>query len=353
MQTHSQRVLQIEAESGLDLLAGLLHSAAGPSQPTSTSGVYLGIKEIDSILHNYGGLESGDVLDLMGGACSGKTTALYAIIISTVLPRFWRHSQGRAPFNLEGRSKSVMFMDMDCGFSADRLRTLISTHVIARFTSQQSQEAEEQTAIDIHSQEFQAKLNQLATSCLQKVHVFRPPSATTAIVMLRSMDQYLSQVTPLATPSSGSPFALMILDSVSSFFWQEKLHSNHTRSMSQLVDALNRLARRWKLVFVTTSWLIPTTDHSTLDRTTTDALRARIKFRFQLHPRILDRYPTERELIEEWMTRRGPASVKQLEGLFSLFQAQMVIPSAEHKEVFRMSISDQAGVEFYRPPFLS
>lgn len=338
------------------LLAGLLHSTVAPSQPSSVSGTCLGIREIDSILHQHGGLEPGDMLDLMGAPCSGKTTSLYAIIVATVLPKFWKHSQGRAPLILDGRSKSVVFMDMDRGFSADRLKDLIRIHVIARLSRQLQQDQspqgpEEQTPINIRSQEFQSKLDQLATSCLQKVHVFRPPSASTAIVMLRSMDQYLTQVTPLATPSSGSPFALLILDSVSSFFWQEKLHSNHTRAMSQLVDALNRLVRRWKLVFVSTSWQLPSNDLST-DRTTTDALRARIKFRFLIQPRILDRYPSERELIDEWMTRRGPASVEQMRaGLSTLFQAQMIIPSVQDKEVFRMSISDQDGVLFYSPPF--
>ncbi|KAG0346588.1 hypothetical protein BG004_001342 [Podila humilis] len=365
-QSHRQRVFQIEAESGLDLLASLLNpSLSSPTNQVTTSGTTVGIREIDMILERYGGLEPGDMLDFLGGPCAGKSTAIYAIIIANVLPKVWKHSQGQPPLSFDGKSKSVLIMDLDRGFSADRLKSLLCAHVLNKLDWQHKSEGHHHPSqympagqcpmVDTRSREFLAKLDLLATSCLQRVHVFRPQSVAIAIVMLRSMDRYLSQVTPVATPASGPFFSLLILDSLSSFYFQEKAQSNHTRAMTQLVDALNRLVRRWKLLFITTSWSIPSNSLSAQDRATTDALLARMKFRFSLQPRNLDRFPSERQLIQEWMSRRGPSFIndKIQDGFFTLFQGQMLIPSAQTKELFRMSISDKEGVLFHCPPFPS
>ncbi|KAF9426470.1 hypothetical protein BGZ94_006480 [Podila epigama] len=352
--THVQRVLEIEAETGLDLLTDLFQSSVSVPGPGSESGMThlqkhgsgIGIDQIDSILLRYGGLKPGDLIDFLGGPCSGKTTALYAITIASILPKSWKHTRGLPPLVLNGRSKHVIFVDMDLGFSGDRLKSLISLHIHTQLKVQQ-----QELVLQQQSQGYQSKVDQLVASCLQKVHVFRPPSASSTILMLRSMDHYLTRVAS-QNPFANSPFALLILDSISSFYWQEKLHNNHTRAMSQIIDALDRLVKRWKLVFVTTSWSLPSPNVSILDRTTTEALRARIKFRFLIQPSSIQRYPSEREVVQEWMTRRGPSAPDQDADLFTLFQAQMIAPNVEHKEeLFRMSISGKDGILLYCPPF--
>lgn len=357
------------------------------------------------------------MIDFHGPSSSGKTLYLYAIIISTILPKSWKYSRSKPAVPLSGKARSVIFVDMDQGFSASRLKTLLCLEIVSRIeelnesrvakehgTSREpnpnlekgepdpgSSKEAQRYDIDPETPEMQAKIEQLVVSCLRNVHVFRPPDAISTIVMLRTMDQYLFNISSgpiisVATTGVGSgsrtegasggthpspPFALLILDSLSSFFWQERAQTNHSRFMTVLVDALNRLVSRWKLVYVSTTWSLPSL-YSTTDRTVTDALRARLKFRFLMQPRTLERFRTQEDLLHEWSRRqvyrgrvgqrgsdelqKDKASTTDLEdGTGSLFQAQMVIPSTQdsRQDVFRFSISNTRGIRsFSVPPIL-
>lgn len=290
-------------------------------------------------------------------------------------------------------------MDMDQGFSASQLKTLLCLEIVSRIKGLSEKkvsredradadpnldpevgESDPQHDIDPGSSDTQAKIEQLAMSCLQNVHVFRPPDAISTIVMLRTMDQYLLNIS--SNPTSGTsttvggsnpspPFALLILDSLSSFYWQERAQINHTRFMTVLVDALNRLVARWNLVYVSTTWSLPSS-YSTTDRTVTDTLRARLRFRFLMQPRTLERFETEENLIHEWSRRQAyqksvvqrgspdesqrdnPATTNLGNSTESLFQAQLIIPSTQdsRQDVFRFSISNSRGIYSFSVPFV-
>jgi len=365
------------------------------------------------------------MIDFYGATSSGKTLYLYAIIIATVLPKSWKYSKSKPPIPLSGKARSVVFVDMDQGFSAQRLKTLLCLEIVSRINdwnerqtmkeqetdekpnpdrdTSESDPASHRDYVDPGTLEMQAKIEQLAMSCLRNVHVFRPPDAISTIVMLRTLDQYFmnlssdpmmiaaaaASITAGIKPGSTSrgagraggtysnpPFALLILDSLSSFFWQERAHANHTRFMTLLVEALNRLAK-WKLVYISTTWNLPSS-FSTTDRTVTDRLRERFKYRFQMQPRTLERFDTEEKLLYEWSRRRGrrqayqrgtgessalgewqgnnkALSTTSVEDTGSLFQVQMVHPSVEHprQQVFRFSISNTRGIHSFSVPSLS
>ncbi|KAK3818724.1 MAG: hypothetical protein J3Q66DRAFT_177018 [Benniella sp.] len=367
------------------------------------------------------------MIDFYGATSSGKTLYLYAIIIATILPKSWKYSKSKPPIPLSGKARSVVFVDMDQGFSAQRLKTLLCLEIVSRIndwnekqqtmkeqetdekpnpdrdTSESDPAASHRDYMDPGTLEMQAKIEQLAMSCLRNVHVFRPPDAISTIAMLRTLDQYLMNLSsdpmmiaasitagikPGSTTSRGGagragggaysknpPFALLILDSLSSFFWQERAHANHARFMTLLVEALNRLAK-WKLVYISTTWYLPSS-FSTTDRTVTDRLRERLKYRFQMQPRTLERFDTEEKLLYEWSRRRRrqtyqrgtresgalgewqgnnkASSTTSVEDTGSLFQVQMVHPSVEHprQEVFRFSISNTRGIHSFSVPSLS
>ncbi|KAF9115456.1 hypothetical protein BGX27_007709 [Mortierella sp. AM989] len=388
-------------------------------------GQNLGLDGIDSILDRHGLLQPGDMIDFYGPSCCGKTLYLYAIIISTILPRTWRYSKSKPAVLLNGKARSVIFFDMEQGFSADRLKTLLSLEIVARLglyeenetakvQKQSNNEAEgkqvhdkdgtlgtvdngeevvdeakgklhqqphlqwqESYRIDTQSSEIQAKIEQLVLSCLGNVHVFRPQDAISAIVALRTLDQYLTSNTAVPSSSSSNnspPFAILMIDSLSSFYWQERASNNHTRFTTVLIDSLNRLVPRWKLIFISTTWSLPSKTLTT-DQTVTDSLRARFRYRFLMQPKTLDRFDSEDDLVREWARRQGMRRrQKQREhGLSSagredvtsngddgdgdeyagsVFQAQMLIPSVENarQELFRFSISDAAGVCSFSVP---
>ncbi|KAF9188666.1 DNA repair protein xrcc2 [Haplosporangium sp. Z 767] len=416
---HLERVLQIEAESGLDFIHSLssIESISSPTAPTAGClaaekgteyppgydlGYDLGLDGIDPILERYGLLQPGDMIDFHGQSCSGKTLFLYAIIISTILPNTWKYSRSKPAAILSGKSRSVLFMDMDQGFSVNRLKSLLRLRIISKLEELRCRDAERGESrgqdtgpgeeIDIGSPEMNRRIEALIMSCLANVHVFRPPDAVSAIVYLRTMDQYLSLQTGAAsttdntstlypaqtsrttprhssTVSQRPPFALLMIDSLSSFYWQERAQSSHGRYMTLLVDALQRLVPRWKLVFITTSWSIASAALST-DWTVTDALRMKLRYRFLMQSRDLQKFRTEADLLRAWTNRqdhrlKSDRDVKEELGQNiksvlmdnenesgSLFQAQMVIPSSvsTRPELFRFSISNIEGVLSFKAP---
>ncbi|KAG0258845.1 DNA repair protein xrcc2 [Mortierella polycephala] len=416
---HLERVLQIEAESGLDFIHSLnnIESISSPAIPaarclaiekgTGYSPGYdlshdLGLDGIDPILERYGPLQPGDMIDFHGQSCSGKTLFLYAIIISTILPNTWKYSRSKPTVTLSGKSRSVLFMDMDQGFSVNRLKSLLRLRIISKLEELRCKDTERDgirdqdtgssEEIDIESPEMNRRIEALTMTCLANVHVFRPPDAVSAIVYLRTMDQYLSlqtgatsatdntsalypaqtiHITPhhSSTPSQRPPFALLMIDSLSSFYWQERAQSSHGRYMTLLVDALQRLVPRWKLVFITTSWSIASAALST-DWTVTDALRMKLRYRFLMQSRDLQKFRTEADLLRAWTNRQDPRLksdrdakeelAQDVKSVFmdnenesgSLFQAQMVIPSSvsTRPELFRFSISNTEGVLSFKAP---
>ncbi|KAG9321878.1 hypothetical protein KVV02_008181 [Mortierella alpina] len=422
---HLERVLQVEAESGLDFISSLNEPVLDPSIPDAPSfthdphtgtehsagsstgqGQLLGLHGIDPIISRYGRLQPGDMVDFLGSSCSGKTLFLYAIVIATILPRTWKHSKSQPPLVLAGRSRSVLFIDMDQGFCVHRLKSLLCLHIVDALKTSTDLESEsdpeqdksppqdsdaesgprptEGPAVDfdLNSPRMQSKIDTLALQCMRNVHIFRPQDAISALVLLRTMDQYLAQHSAAPATSHASskkyqsaqpnnpPFALLLIDSLSSFYWQEQALMTHRRFMTMLVDAIDRLLPRWKLVVVTTSWSLASTSSS--DRTTTDPLRARFKYRFLMQPRDLDRFATEAALLSEWRTRqkrerqsRTGSGVDHLVESdlvsstehdagqsMSLFQAQMTIPPSPQPERFRFSISSLEGFHSFSVPTL-
>ncbi|KAG0361103.1 hypothetical protein BC939DRAFT_525824 [Gamsiella multidivaricata] len=402
--SHRQRLLQVQQESGLEFIQRLdepddIPAFVIPLNPAyskstadlghTATGVNLGLDGLDPILDRYGLLRSGDMIDFHGPSCSGKTLFLYAIIVSNILPKSWKHSKSSPAVSLFGKAKSVVFVDMEQGFSVDQLKSLLCLQIISRLkalkqtesergamcnqTQDHTQRRHEQgkhseiateplgTDIDISTPEMRAKVEQLALSCLKNVHVFRPPDAISAIVILRTLDQYLSINTSTTTTATTTPpCALLMIDSLSSFYWQERAQTNHTRYMTALIDALNRLAVRRKLIFVSTTWSLPSAN-STTDRTITDALRARLRYRFLMQPKTLERFETDGDLRREWLKRQGRRQCRNLNSITcgseltppyteeddtsSLFQAQMVISPVEaaQQEFFRFSVSNADG----------
>ncbi|KAG0234217.1 hypothetical protein BGX31_004639 [Mortierella sp. GBA43] len=239
--SHRDRLSQIGQETGLDFIRSLNDpdyispaNATGydPDDPVATTiatgpngfdphGISLGLAGIDPILEQHGPLQPGDMIDFHGPSCSGKTLYLYAITISTILPKSWKYSKSKPAVPLSGKARSVIFMDMDQGFSASQLKTLLCLEIVSRIKGLSEKkvsredradadpnldpevgESDPQHDIDPGSSDTQAKIEQLAMSCLQNVHVFRPPDAISTIVMLRTMDQYLLNIS--SNPTSGT-----------------------------------------------------------------------------------------------------------------------------------------------------
>lgn len=176
------------------------------------------------------------------------------------------------PLDFGGRGASVVFIDSDGRFDADRLR------VVAKDIVQKNRR-------DSPGLEIEPSL----TAALQHVHIFRPQSSSSLLATLQTLDTYLLDTSRHF--SSERPLHAILIDSATAFFWQDKLRDEVSRTenigrplaelehereqkqtfyladlYSELANELKRLQRRFTctVIFTTVSWAGKSTPHDTL-----------------------------------------------------------------------------------------
>ncbi|KXT15689.1 hypothetical protein AC579_134 [Pseudocercospora musae] len=126
--------------------------------------------------------------------CSGKTTLLYQMVVTAVLP-----------FHLGGRQTAIIFLDTDNHFSATRLaqqmRKTIVMHIKEDFVDEGS-------------------LSQVVDESLKHVHVVRPQSLSALITTINDLPNYLFN--PTKHKSFDRAISFITLDSASAFYWQSR-----------------------------------------------------------------------------------------------------------------------------------
>jgi Rad51 len=128
---------------------------------------------------------------------SGKTSLLYYCAALAVLPR----DQG-------GQGTAVVWFDTDGRFSATRLREVVLGVVGASSNANEERES-------------------LVQEALAHVHVFRPHSSRQLIDTLDYLPSYLLDAT--AHLSMHRRLSLLILDSATAFYWQDRYASETAR----------------------------------------------------------------------------------------------------------------------------
>jgi len=129
----------------------------------------------------------------------GKTNLLYYLTVISILPRL---------FN--GKESAVVWLDTDNRFSALRLLQ-VALHHLAK--SRPTLTSPDQDAI--------------ATEALRHVHIFQPRSSAQLLNTLHSLTDYLLNT---HTHNSGArALSLLILDSATSFHWQDRFDSEIAR----------------------------------------------------------------------------------------------------------------------------
>lgn len=155
------------------------------------------------------------------------------LIITCLLPR--QHLS----CDLGGWDKAAVVLDTDHTFDVHRLRQLI----IGRL--------ERHVPLDAaHS---------LAQPLLSKVHVFRPDSLSQLALTILNLPEYHR------TQLSDTEIGLVAVDSISAFYWQDRLHVEQTRSqitpqppfgIEFALKALERFRQSHGPVTVLTNWAL-------------------------------------------------------------------------------------------------
>ncbi|KAG0235813.1 hypothetical protein BGW42_004656 [Actinomortierella wolfii] len=296
---------------------------------------------------------------------------------------------------------------------------------------------------------YQPCVDKLIDSCLDNIHVFTPSSASNTIATVKTLDQFLlklaATLSPVPSESKAAettvsraelgpsdprvsdqasretcsrrmyqPISILMIDSLSAFYWQERPQNNYSSFIVQLDRALQHLRTRWGLIVLYTTWSL----HPSPEILYPESWRSKVKFRFTIAPKLLDCIPAHVDLVSLWrkqfedwteqaqraqmvakepwqipfMANRsetqhppknhpnarqesssseidfewddvddsniGPKNqAKHLDDLdtarASYFQVQMAHPQPAHGrpwEIFRFSVSDVSGVQFFHIP---
>jgi hypothetical protein len=128
---------------------------------------------------------------------SGKTNFLYYVTALAVLPS-----------DHAGKGTAVVWFDTDGRFSATRLREVVLGIISSLAASEDDSES-------------------LAQQALTHVHVFRPQSSQQLIDTLDHLPTYLLDTT--AHSSIRRRLGLLVLDSATAFYWQDRFDSETAR----------------------------------------------------------------------------------------------------------------------------
>ncbi|KIX00692.1 uncharacterized protein Z518_09757 [Rhinocladiella mackenziei CBS 650.93] len=168
-------------------------------------------------------------------SASGKTMLLHYLSALSILPR-----------DLGGKESTIVYIDNDGRFSAARLLQMMQHHIQTR-------------PADIP----ETRVKQTAMEALNHAHIFRPQSSAQLISILDSLPTYLLDRSQHL--SIHRSLSLIIIDSATAFYWQDRFDQDMARlespgvsggqsKASEIIDRLKALQERFEccVVFSTT-----------------------------------------------------------------------------------------------------
>jgi DNA-repair protein XRCC2 len=209
-------------------------------------------------------LNRGDVVELQGPPCSGKTEILVYWILVAALPAQWQvdlsaPSSSRPPraetLTIGGRGQAVAFFDNDGRFSAQRVEYLMRNHIEGRL-----EDLTNRQAMLFGCRPTPAALQQVLDDALARIHVFRPASTLSLAATLRALPRYLHDRDP------DTELAYVMIDSLSAFHHQDAFRhrevnpENLSHPLKHVLVALADLRRTLSPVIVLTTWALSTAD---------------------------------------------------------------------------------------------
>ena len=164
----------------------------------------------------------------------------------------------RPPHTIElplgGRSKVVAYFDCDGRFKSARLASMIKHFLRKRIREYTNRIP---TLYNAKLTKGDVALDQIVTICLQRVFIFRPQDMAGLAASILRLPTFLDEMATV-----DSELALVVLDSLSAFHWQEAyLHSQSPQqphSMRYIVTALARLRASYGPVVLVTTWALST-----------------------------------------------------------------------------------------------
>ncbi|KAL4974071.1 hypothetical protein BDW66DRAFT_92937 [Aspergillus desertorum] len=144
-------------------------------------------------------------------SAAGKSQVLFYLAALAVLPFEFKG------ILLNGFNSTVVFLDTDGRFDAERLRTVTRGIVLDKLGNRVEFDTE-----------YHDSVESMIFASLQHVHVFRPESSLALLSTLQSLDAYLLDLSRHA--SRNRTLQAIFIDSATAFFWQDKLRDEIART---------------------------------------------------------------------------------------------------------------------------
>ena len=176
-------------------------------------------------------INSKDVIEIQGPSV-GKSHLLIHFIITCVLP------VSHLGVRLHGWNKSAILIDLDHTFDTHRFKHLLMNRIKA------------------HIPTSGEDLDLLVDLLLRKLHIFRPDSSVRFAVTAANIPNYHSANMP------SDEIGLVAIDSLSSFYWQDRFLSEQRRDgrpsgIERALKALEQIRQTHGSVIAYTNWGLP------------------------------------------------------------------------------------------------
>lgn len=151
-------------------------------------------------------------------------------ISSCILPDVWNE------FRIGGHNASVVFIDTDYKFSILHLALLLEKRLRRLFKD----DSEMENCVE--------DMESFIKSCLKRLQILRCNNSSSLLTSLISLDNILS---------NNSDISVLLIDSISSFYWLDKSSGTDNTNMNSITAALTNLLDTYNIVlFVTRAAIV-------------------------------------------------------------------------------------------------
>lgn len=174
-------------------------------------------------------------MELHGAEGTGKTEMLYHLIIRCILPA----KQG-------GLEAEVVFVDTDFHFDTLRLVTILENRLVRWSAGTES--CRKQSTKEEEEQQAEEGDEELVKACLQRLSVVHCSSSAQLLLSLHYLEGWFS-----SRPALG----LLVLDSISAFYWQDRSVGGESvprqeANLRKCAQLLDRFCRDYGIVIFAT-----------------------------------------------------------------------------------------------------
>ncbi|SCV70832.1 BQ2448_3594 [Microbotryum intermedium] len=251
----------IRSTSALPLFSSVLSQVDHSIATTCVQGV-------DDLLHLQGGVRRGDVIEIQGLACTGKTTLLLHLTMISILHRSIYHSSSGKQIPIGGKQHQVCFIDCSAQnrFPFPRLVHLLTVHFKA-------------CLIAVETNPENGLIDQLIKEACSRLIVFRPKGLIELTATIKKVSNLFTCVDETDPPQDdndsdkgmSTPFHLidrallghLMIDGMSEFGWSHQLELEGKNLhplpaptiMSHLISSIAELRTSLAPVIYITQWV--------------------------------------------------------------------------------------------------